>query len=782
MQFKHFLPLALFGAALLGACTDTPTAAPTPGPGVGEPTPKSLGLVEIRLSGVGTSRMTASVLPVRANLSPVPAGTIQLDRLSATTVDVGTRGNGGQRYIQAVFRVRNAGADGKGYPTPRQNLTLIPVSSAGTLAGTPVREFLRQDGTPADASFARALMPTGAVALNGAGSLVSQYPDVMQAFTETEVGALDLPQQATNRFPYGFVVRGTGNMGTRVLPADPALDQFDGRVTVAYRIPLAASPAQDPFTISILAAAVDDDETRVTQAPEEQTADGRAAFEARAALLVASKVTVFPGGGYTGNAAKRVLCDVRTAGTEASPDTVLVPCPAIASVVVGPQPAFAFVGGTHALAATVTDVNGAPAEWAAVSWSSSDPTVATVSATGQVSFVGAGSATITATSRGKTGSVSVQVSATTASTFSAGYYHSCALTPAGKAYCWGVNEWGTLGDGTRTYSSQPVAVLGDLTFVRISAGRNYTLALTADGTAYAWGAGSLGQLGDGAMQDRTTPVQVAGGHRFAQLAAGREHSVALSADGTAFAWGQNARGQLGDGTNVMRATPVAVQGGLTFASLAAGDDHTCGLSTAGLAYCWGGGDVGQLGNGKDVSLQGYELPLMGETDQESWTPTPVVGGHVFRSISAGTRFTVALTLAGEAYAWGYNAEGQLGDSTYTTRSVPAPVAGGHRFVSLTAGGLMSVAFQGDGTVFTWGDNRNGQLGDGTVQGRNVPGVLPMGGSFVAVAPGEDHMMGITAGGALFAWGYNLDGRVGDGTFTSRTSPTAVIGEIVFQQP
>jgi hypothetical protein len=327
-RFRTLLSLVAAGA-VLAACGDDPTL---PARGTDAPPaqpPRSLGLVEITLTGVGTPNMTASVTPVggtdgpNLTLVPVsggtPAGSIQMRRASATTVDTGTRGVDGVRYLQAVFEVRNADQGGNAYDTPRQNLTFIPVGTAAAVPGTPVSRFFKQDGTPADPAIAGQLRPTGAVALDGGGTAISQYPDVLQALTESEVASFAAPDAVTERFPYGFVVRHATDPTTRTLPGEPLTGQFDGRVTFAYKIPLQPNPADDPFTISVFALAVDDSETRVTQSPEEQTAAGRSAFEARAASLNADEVVVLAGGSYTGSIAVRAVCSVRTGGTSGAP-------------------------------------------------------------------------------------------------------------------------------------------------------------------------------------------------------------------------------------------------------------------------------------------------------------------------------------------------------------------------------------------------------------------------------------------------------------------------------
>jgi hypothetical protein len=332
MKLKRYLAPVVFGAALLGACADDPTGL---APAESAPAPRVLGLVEITFTGVGTPQMSASISPVGASaggarfaVSPAVVGEdgrtgLQIGGRSASTLEAG-----GQRYLQAVFQVRNASADGVAYTTARSNVSFIPVGTATTLAGTPVSRFRKQDGTEAAAEIAQQLRPTGAVAADANGGTRSQYPDVLQLFTEQEVAGIDMGSApgVTNRFPYGFVVRRVGSASTRALPAAPAPGQFDGAVTFGYRFPIQDNPADNPFTISVMALAVEEAETHVSQSLEEQNAVGRAEFQARAASLSAAAVSLLPGAGFTGSAIPRTLCNVRTAGTAGSASTVLGPC------------------------------------------------------------------------------------------------------------------------------------------------------------------------------------------------------------------------------------------------------------------------------------------------------------------------------------------------------------------------------------------------------------------------------------------------------------------------
>lgn len=123
----------------------------------------------------------------------------------------------------------------------------------------------------------------------------------------------------------------------------------------------------------------------------------------------------------------------------------------------------------------------------------------------------------------------------------AGSFHSCGLTGAGAAYCWGHGANGRIGDGGSTSRNTPTAVSGGLSFSSLSAGNSTTCGLTGAGAVYCWGSGFYGQLGDGRTVDSSTPVAVAGGHTFASLANGTySSSCGIKSTGETWCWGQDA--------------------------------------------------------------------------------------------------------------------------------------------------------------------------------------------------------------------------------------------------
>jgi alpha-tubulin suppressor-like RCC1 family protein len=146
----------------------------------------------------------------------------------------------------------------------------------------------------------------------------------------------------------------------------------------------------------------------------------------------------------------------------------------------------------------------------------------------------------------------------------AGQAHTCVVA-SGKPYCWGLNNNGQLGNNSLTTSNVAVAVAtlpwaANATLSSLSAGQ-YGNCVVAAGKAYCWGNNSNGQLGNGNTTDQRTPVAVTTSGVLSgtvdQVNAGALHSCALQGS-VAYCWGYNGTGQLGDGSTTQRTAPVAV--------------------------------------------------------------------------------------------------------------------------------------------------------------------------------------------------------------------------------
>lgn len=352
-----------------------------------------------------------------------------------------------------------------------------------------------------------------------------------------------------------------------------------------------------------------------------------------------------------------------------------------------------------------------------------------------------------------------------ASAVSAGGHHTCALTHAGSARCWGYGVFGELGNGVDIRYAVPARV-GGLTqrVSAVGAGGSHTCAVTRIGGVVCWGSNRGGQLGNGTTADSFAPVEVNDLRSgVSAVGAGASHSCAITAAGGVVCWGDNWNGQLGNGSNAGSSTPVnVIDLGSGVSAIAAGWSHTCAITGAGGVVCWGSNWSGQLGDGTKV---------------DSAAPRQVIGlSSEVGAISAGTSHTCALTVAGGVSCWGGNAEGQLGNGTTTDSLTPTDVIGlSSGVVAISAGGWHTCALTSAGGVKCWGYNGDGRLGNGNPISSPTPvDVRDLRSGVVAVSAGGYHTCALTGTGGVKCWGGNTEGQLGNGT-TSGSMPADVIG-------
>ncbi len=322
------------------------------------------------------------------------------------------------------------------------------------------------------------------------------------------------------------------------------------------------------------------------------------------------------------------------------------------------------------------------------------------------------------------------------------------------------------------------------TYASVSAGGRSSCGITVDNVMVCWGYNGEGQLGIGQPADgsgstfsRLQPVAAAGNLTFRQTVLNLYHGCGITLGSVAYCWGVNLDGRLGDGTVVAKNAPTQLATAVSFRMIAVSRNHTCGLSLSDRVFCWGYAGDGQTGTGAPPPAPAQFLPVPNE-----------VGGDPtlrFQQVTAGGQHACALTTAGmgqSIYCWGFNASGQLGDGSVTTRLTPAlvpagftwrnvaaPAAGQAVPSTVSAGYDHTCAVRSNGTVYCWGSNAKGQLG--VVGGSSVTPVLAdlPGLEFVAVSSGEAHSCALTSAGAIYCWGSNDSGQRGGSSLTTPLS-------------
>lgn len=306
----------------------------------------------------------------------------------------------------------------------------------------------------------------------------------------------------------------------------------------------------------------------------------------------------------------------------------------------------------------------------------------------------------------------------------AGDDHTCAVTDDGLVWCWGRGANGRIGSGaTANLMDEPGEVpsridLGEPA-VSVTAGYGHSCALTQGGSVRCWGLNQYGQLGTGSkttlMDDAgEAPSTVPLGIRVASLTSSAYGLCAVAVDGTARCWGEGTFGRNGDGTSgSLLDAPGEHASVVTLGSpavgLGGGDFHACALVPGDIARCWGYGQYGQLGASAVTNLM----------DNPGEGPSAVGIGSRALDVTAGLYHSCVAAVAA-VRCWGHNEFGQLGvGSTQNLMDQPGEQPGTLRLTetmaSIEAGYWHTCGVSRVGRVRCWGNGRSGQLGSG---GRN----------------------------------------------------------------
>jgi alpha-tubulin suppressor-like RCC1 family protein len=336
------------------------------------------------------------------------------------------------------------------------------------------------------------------------------------------------------------------------------------------------------------------------------------------------------------------------------------------------------------------------------------------------------------------------------------------LRSVGGSCAWLAILWlGACSDGT-----SPPAEPEPLHFTAITVATGATCGLTAAGAVYCWGSGDGGLFG-GSLR----PLQIASPVPLTTVSANSSsgaYACGLDLSGLPYCWG-NIPVSAG-GTHDLGSVPTALPGDVHLTSISVGVQHICGVAATHLAYCWGDFEGGRRGD-PTISF---------DTSSATFQPNVVGGGLEFTEVAAGSVGTCGLTTAGQAYCWGSNYLGFLGNPAAPVQQQcghgfspcalsPVPVAGGHLFTSLSGSSQHACGLSGS-DLYCWGLDSANQIGTaataelcgGSPCAKQPDLVFAPGVTFASVSAGGSSTCALDSGHVPYCWGDNSSGQVGNG--------------------
>ena len=408
-------------------------------------------------------------------------------------------------------------------------------------------------------------------------------------------------------------------------------------------------------------------------------------------------------------------------------------------------------------------------------------------------------------------------SGTCIASLAVGRAHACSRTPDGAVYCWGTDELGQLGRGSRTdggkdapiidcvgdagaatvgpfrdagvtppFSATPARV--DAHADRLGASADTTCIVTSTKTVECWGADQATYAADvtGLLRSaNAVPRRVGCLPPVADVAVGTLTSCAVLLDGSLRCWGTFALENLGalfpDCVNnepfgaYCKPAPFSLNDQLTFGSLVQRGGAFLALTKSGDLTSWGQTSVYYT----EADHPGSQFPLSLTGRLTSFATRDVVELPKVTSMSLGLQHACAVS-DGRTFCWGINGSGVIGrNSSAGKRIYPTPVEAllppDARATSVSVNDHNTCARVADGRVFCWGDNAFGQLGTTAVGAESPVPVVVEGlpGLAVDVAVMVDSACALLKNGSVACWGSHAAGQLGDPTLAVGSGAHAV---------
>ncbi|MGA2683706.1 MAG: hypothetical protein ABSF51_01510 [Verrucomicrobiota bacterium] len=246
--------------------------------------------------------------------------------------------------------------------------------------------------------------------------------------------------------------------------------------------------------------------------------------------------------------------------------------------------------------------------------------------------------------------------------------------PLGPGSLWtmGWNQYGQLGDNTTITTNAPQDILSTVVFgnaavTAVAAGAYHSLFIRPGGSLWAMGYDFFGQLGDsnsqystGIIQQKTYQEIVSS--NVTAITAGLNASLFIKSDGSLWGMGNNGAGQLGPNADpYAQDVPIEIVAS-NVTAVAEGNTFTLFIESDGSLWGMGENPYGQLGLG----------PAYVGEHNGTHVPLQIVASNVV-AVATGYSHSLFIKSDGSLWGMGYNADGELGDGTYSNRYYPEQI-------------------------------------------------------------------------------------------------------------
>ncbi|XP_040914290.1 probable E3 ubiquitin-protein ligase HERC1 isoform X6 [Toxotes jaculatrix] len=340
-------------------------------------------------------------------------------------------------------------------------------------------------------------------------------------------------------------------------------------------------------------------------------------------------------------------------------------------------------------------------------------------------------------------------------------------------YVWGSNSSHQLAEGTLEKILLPKLTQGFSDAQMIEAGQYCTFSVSADGSVKACGKGSYGRLGLGDSNNQSMPKKlVLEPHRNMKKVSSSKgsdgHTLAITVEGEVFSWGDGEYGKLGHGNSATQKYPKIIQGpllGKVVVCVSAGYRHSAAVTNDGELYTWGEGDFGRLGHSDSQSRN---------------VPTLVKDISGVGQVACGSSHTIAVAQDGHTvWSFGGGDNGKLGHGDTNRVYRPKVIEALHGFIirKVCAGSQSSLALTSAGQVFAWGcgsclgcgSSETTSLRPRFIEDLSITKIID-------ISCGDSHCLALSHENEVYAWGNNTMGQCGQGhTSTPITKPKKVLG-------